>query len=104
MRIFKLFDKVVIKTVYQLIDEGWERVPWGYLRNRSPCIDAEISYYNGIEKVLREDRVLTVAQDDGARRYIHCVETNYHVARAVIAAMIPRCPVDETSVLAKVAG
>jgi len=83
----KQFEKVRIKPIQQLLDEGWERIAWGWIKNRavsqSPAY-REVSYYYGIEKLLGKDRTLIVQQDDGGK-YVHCDGTDYHVAREAMA-------------------
>ena len=59
----------------------------------------EISYYDGIEDILGGFRALTILQVDD-RNYVHCVETNYRIAKEVIGVVIP----NKESVLARVAG
>ena len=78
-------SKVAIKPIKQLLKEGWERIVWGWIKYRGLQAD-EINYYQGIEDILDESRVLTTTQgESGHQEYLHCVETNYHVAREVVA-------------------
>ena len=88
------FDKIVIKRISQLLEEVWEPVAWGWMKNRTDDVGMahqEISYYQGIENILDENRVLTVRQDDdGHGNYLHCVETDYHVAKEAIGLVIPK--------------
>ena len=81
--------KVRIKSIQTLLDEGWEPIVWGWIKNRADNQEQahrEISYYHGIEETLGLDRILTIVQDDphGEPRYVHCQETYYKVAREVI--------------------
>jgi hypothetical protein len=85
-------DKVVIKSIFQLLAEAWEPIIWGWIKNRTDnqyLAHEEISFYQGIENILDDSRVLTVAQSDsGHSKYIHCVETDYHIAREVIGMVL----------------
>lgn len=87
-------DKIVIKPIFQLLAEAWEVIIWGWIKNRTDnqyLAHEEISFYQGIEDILDDRRVLTVAQDDsGHSKYIHCVETNYHVAIEAIGMLLSR--------------
>lgn len=78
-------DIIVIKPIFQLLEEGWEPIVWGWIKNSS-----EINYYHGVERTLRESRTLTVCKDDGGSEGIHCFETPYHIAREVIGMVLKR--------------
>jgi hypothetical protein len=77
--------KIIIKTIFQLLEEGWEPIVWGWIKFRAH--DREVSYYHGIEKILDKARTLTVIQDDGGEE-ISCHETPYHVAREAISEVL----------------
>ena len=86
-------DKIVIKPVWQLLEEGWEPSSWGWIDERATAECGafwESNYYTGIEEILSKDRTLTVVQDDGGREGIHCLETNYHIARKAVGMVLSR--------------
>lgn len=84
--------KIVIKTIQKLLNQGWEPIVWGWIKDRSHTFinNCEINYYKGIEEILGEDRVLTVISDHGGREGILCVETNYHIASEVVEGRYDR--------------
>ncbi len=85
-------DKIIIKPVFQLLEEGWEPISWGWIKDRQSemfLAHKEISYYHGIENILTESRILTVRFDTGFKD-IFCIETDYHVAREAIGMVLSR--------------
>ena len=54
--------------------------------------NGENSYYRGIEDVLDEHRTLTIVQgyDQADGGYLHCIETDYHVAREAIGMILSK--------------
>ena len=85
-------DKVVTKPIFRLLEEGWEPIAWGWIKNRASVLSnahQEINYYHGIEKILSEHRILTVRFDTGGE-YVFCIETDYHVAREAIGMVLNR--------------
>lgn len=85
-------DRIIIKSIVQLLAEAWAPIIWGWIKNKTNnqyLAHEEISFYHGIENILDDSRVLTVAQgDSGHCKYIHCVETDYHIAREVIRMVL----------------